>query len=75
MWLRNLDLIFNAESGAQFRLHRGYTSRIVQVTSEGREIEVTQGDEDEVEAQFELLAEELDAIDLAPEEAEAEEGV
>jgi hypothetical protein len=64
MWIRSGDLLLNDESGALYRLERGWTPQIVYVSPEGAEIVVARGEEDEIERRFTLLAAELTDLDL-----------
>lgn len=77
-WFRSADVLFD-EEGKQFRLYRGWggDAKIVQRQPTGSESVIAEGPEDEIELQFDILAQELGAIDLAvePEEEEEEETV
>jgi hypothetical protein len=78
MWIRSGDLLLNDETGACYRLERGWTPQIVYISPDGAEIVVARGEEDEIEKRFLLLAAELVDLDLLEADlaarAEEEEG-
>jgi hypothetical protein len=72
MWIRSGNLLLNGETATSYRLEESWGGARIVFSDGKREIVVAEGEADEIEKRFLLLASELTDLDLA--EADLVEG-